>query len=78
MSKLKVKFKGKKLLADSGLTLYRVTKDGDVNYTTVHRWLNNEGSRGLSSDVLIGFLKGLGYSTQELKELPLGDIFDIT
>lgn len=58
-------------------TLYRVGKDGDVNYSTILRWINEpEKVKGIQGDVLFSFLIGLGLNLEEINDLPLGEIFD--
>lgn len=60
-----------------GKSLYRVAKDGDVAYSTIHRWTDTPGDvEGIRGDILFGFLMGLGLSLEEIKQLPLGEVFD--
>jgi hypothetical protein len=75
----KPRLKSKELLdAYSGdKSLYRIAKDGCVNYTTLHRWLDKpEDVQGISLDVLYGFLIGLGLSAESIRAMPLGDIVE--
>lgn len=58
-------------------SLYRIAKDGDVAYSTIHRWTDDPASvEGVRGDILFGFLMGLGLSLDEVKALPLGEVFD--
>ncbi len=60
-------------------TLYRAAKDGEISYSTVHRWLNEpDAIERIEGKILFGFLLGLGLSLDEVNELRLGDVFEFT
>lgn len=60
-------------------TLYRAAKDGEVNYSTVHRWLNDpDAIERIEGKTLFGFLRGLGLSLDEVNQLRLEDVFEFT
>ena len=71
-----IKLKGLELLGKSGLTLYAVARDGQLNYSTILRWMN-EPDKIQSFDVLLGFLRGLGMDSEEIRDMRLGDLFYI-
>jgi len=59
-------------------SLYKIAKDGDVNYTTILRWRNEpEKVQAVKLDVLFSFLVGLGLSVEEIESLTLGDLFEV-
>ena len=71
------RLKSRELLENSGKTLYRVSEDGDVAYSTLHRWIDDpENVKRIEGKVLFGFLLGLGMSINEINEMRLGDIFE--
>ena len=60
-------------------TLYRAAKDGEINYSTVHRWLNDpDAIERIEGKTLFGFLRGLGLSLDEVNQLRLEDVFEFT
>lgn len=59
-------------------SLYRIAKDGDVNYTTILRWKNEpESVQAVKLDVLFSFLMGLGLTVEQIDSMPLGELFDV-
>lgn len=75
MARGTVRLKGRKLADQHGVSLYRIAKDGDLAYGTVHRLVNDDES-GFSADTLFSFLVGLGLSLDEIRRLTLEDVFD--
>ena len=60
-----------------GKSLYQVAKDGDLNYTTILRWVNEQATvERVQGEVLFGFLLGMGLTLEEIKQMPLGEVFD--
>ncbi|CUS05367.2 protein of unknown function [Candidatus Promineifilum breve] len=71
--------KVRELLDRYDKTLYRAAKDGEINYSTVHRWLNDPGAiERVEGRTLFGFLLGLGLSLEEVNQMRLGDVFEFT
>ena len=71
------RLKGRELLDKYGLSIYRAAKDGEVNYSTIHRWVKTpENVERIEGRILFGFLMGLGLTLDEVYALPLGDIFE--
>ena len=71
-----IRLKGRELLEKYSISMYRVAKDSDINYHTIHKYFTNDLQR-LSSKVLYGILtNGLGLSIEEAKNLRLGDVFE--
>jgi hypothetical protein len=68
--------RGQELLDNSGKTLYAVARDGDLNHSTILRWMNEPDSIK-SFDILFGLLRGLGYTQDQIRVMPLGEVFDI-
>lgn len=63
---------------NAGDSLYRVAQTGDLNYTTILRWRNEpESVQAVKLDVLYSFLVGLGLSAEDIKNMPMGDVFDV-
>lgn len=59
-------------------TLYRISKDGDVGYSTIHRWQDKpEEVEAVKLSVLCSFLMGLGLSVEDIENLPMGEVFDV-
>lgn len=59
-----------------GKSLYQVAKDGDLNYSTVYRWVNSpEQVQGIKGEILLRFLVGLGLSIDDINQLPLQEVF---
>jgi hypothetical protein len=77
MASGRVRLKGRELLEKYGVTMYRIGKDGDVSYPTVHKYLTAPDSvKHFSTEVLYGLLMGLGLSIEEAEQLRLGDVFE--
>lgn len=57
---------------------HRLAQSEQVSYPTVLKYLGgDEDIRVMSGEVLYAILvKGMGYSIDELKNLPLGDVFE--
>lgn len=77
------RLKGRQLYEQYGKqndkSIYRVHKDGGVNYTTIFRWINDaENIDSVKSDILFGYLAGLGLSVDEILTMSLGDLFEFT
>jgi hypothetical protein len=71
------RLKSRELLEKSGKTLYRVSEDGDVSYSTIHRWVSTpKNVERVEGKALFGFLLGLGYSLEEIGRLPMGEVFE--
>jgi len=71
------RLKGRELLEGSGKTLYRVSKDGEVAYSTIHRWLDDpKAVERVEGKALFGFLMGLGMTIEQINSMPLGDVFE--
>lgn len=71
------RLKGRELLEKYDKTMYRVHKDGDVSYSTIHRWLTKPDEvERIEGRLLFGFLMGLGLTLEEVNALPLGDVFE--
>ena len=69
--------KVRELLEKYDKTLYRAAKDGAVNYSTVHRWLNDpDAIERIEGKTLFGFLQGLGLSLDEVNAMSLGEVFE--
>ena len=59
-------------------SLYQIAKDGDLTYSTIHRWQDvPEDVQAVKLDVLFSFLMGLGLTAQDIESLPFGEVFDI-
>jgi hypothetical protein len=73
-----VRLKGRELLDKYGTSMYRLAKDGDVSYPTIHKYITDpESVQMISSEVLFGILiNGLGLTVDEVKQLKLGEVFD--
>ena len=61
----------------SGKTVYQVAKDGDLNYNTVKRYLTDKNSERVTTEALFGILRGLGYTWEEIRGMPLEDLYEI-
>lgn len=73
------RLKGRELIEKygNGKTIYRISEDSDINYTTIRRWVNDPDSvKGVQGDILFNFLMGLGFSLEQIKDLPLGEVFE--
>ena len=71
--------KVRELLDRYDKTLYQASKDGDVAYSTIHRWLNDSGNiERVEGKALYSFLMGLGLTLDEVNELRLGEVFEFT
>lgn len=80
MARGTLKLRSRELIEKYGgdKTLYRISKDGDANYTTLLRWKDApESVQAVKLDVLFSFLCGLGLSGSDIEALPLGEIFNI-
>lgn len=65
------------LLEKYNKSLYQASKDGDVAYSTIHRWLKSSGKiERIEGKALYSFLMGLGLSLDEVNELRLGEVFE--
>lgn len=72
------RLKGRALLKEHNVTMYRVAKDGKVNYPTIHRYITSPDSvKLISLEVLYGLLSGLGLSDEQVANLRLGDVLEI-
>ena len=71
------RLKGRELLEKFDKTMYRVAKDGDVSYPTLHRYITStDNIYNINTEVLFGILiDGLGLSIEEAENLRLGDVF---
>lgn len=59
------------------VSIYRVSKDGDVNYSTIFRWINDaESVDSVKSDILFGYLSGLGLSIEDILTMKVSDLFE--
>ena len=73
------RLKGRELLDKYDKTIYRAAKDGEVNYSTIHRWVTQPDEvERVEGRILFGFLMGLGLTLEEVYHLQLGDIFEYT
>lgn len=62
-----------------GKTMYRIAKDANTNYSTILYLFDEEKrGRGVQVDTLFSFLSGLGLSLEEIKDMPLGDVFEFS
>jgi len=61
----------------SGKTVYEVAKQGGVDYNTAKRYLKEGGNERVTTDTLFGILRGLGYSWDEIRDMPLSDVYEI-
>ena len=69
--------KVRELLDKYGKSLYQASKDGDVAYSTIHRWLGTSGKiERVEGKALYSFLMGLGLTLDEVNELRLGEVFE--
>lgn len=75
MARGTVRLKGRELADKHNKSLYRIHKDGDLAYGTVHRLVNDDES-GFSADTLYSFLVGLGLTRAQIADLKLGDVFE--
>lgn len=75
MTRGTVRLKGRDLLKRYNVTMYRVAKDGDISYGTVHRIVNDD-SGGFNAETLYSFLVGLGLSDAEIAQLTMSEIFE--
>ena len=58
-------------------TLYRVHKDGEVSYPTIHRWINDDDPvDSVKTDILFGFLHGLGLTIDDIQSMTVADLFE--
>ncbi len=58
-------------------SVYQVVKDGNVNYTTILRWLKDaENIDSVKSDILFGYLVGLGLSEDDILSMSVGELFE--
>ena len=74
----RVRLKGRELLEEYGVTMYRVSKDGEVSYPTIHKYVTDpDAVQHFSVEVLFGFLMGLGLTEDEIAELRFGDVFEV-
>ncbi len=72
------RLKGRELLEKHNLSMYRLAKDGEVSYPTIHRYVTDPDSiKFISLEVLYGLLSGLGLSDDQVTDLRFGDVFDI-
>lgn len=60
-----------------GKTMYRIAKDTNTNYSTI-LYLFDEEKRGVQVDTLFNFLSGMGLSLEEIRVLPLGEVFEFS
>ena len=71
------RLKGRELLKKYDKTMYRVSEDGGVGYSTIHRWIKTpEQVERIEGKALFGFLLGLGLTLDEVHALPFGDVFE--
>lgn len=78
MARGTVRLKGRELIEKHGVTMYRVAKDGDLSYGTVHRIVTDEsGNHGFSAETLYSFLVGLGLTEKQVADMRIGDVFDL-
>ena len=61
----------------SGKTIYQVAKDGELDYNTTKRYLKDENAERVTTDALFGILRGLGYSWDDIRAMPLEDLYEI-
>lgn len=59
-------------------TIYSVAKNGGFSHPTAHKWSKNpDAIKRLDLPTLASFLRGLGYSPEEMAALTIGEVFEI-
>lgn len=61
----------------SGKTVYQVARDGELDYNTVKRYLKDKNTERVTTEALFGILRGLGYSWDDIRAMPLEDLYEI-
>lgn len=67
----------REMFQSSGKTVYQVAKEGGLDYNTAKRYLREENSDRVTTDALFGILRGLGYTWNEIRDMPLGEVYEI-
>lgn len=73
-----LRLKGRELLEKHKLSMYRLAKDGDISYPTIHRYVTTPDEvQYISLDVLYSVLvNGLGQTPEQAADMRFGDVFD--
>lgn len=72
-----LRLKGKELASSTDVSLYRIAKDGEISYPTIHKYLaHSENMQYFSGEVLYGIFYGMGLTEDEMKALTIGELFD--
>lgn len=70
--------KFRQLADERGVKQLHISKVSGVPYQTVQSYYNSgDDLKGVRLSTLYAFLRGVGYSDEELLDLRLGDLFDI-
>lgn len=78
MAKGTVRLKGGDLKENYSTSMYRMSKDGDVSYDAVHKYITTpEKAIRMDGTILYAILTNLGLDREQVLALPLGDVFDI-
>ena len=67
----------REMFHSSGKTVYQVAKDGGLYYISSNRYLREENRDRAATDALCGILRGLGYTWDEIRTMPLGEVYEI-
>lgn len=60
-----------------GRSLYRIAKDSDLSYGTIHRWVNEGAITNVQTDQLFSFLvDGLGLDRETVERMTVGELFE--